>query len=327
VLSDSAARHPESSLEREALEGTRLSLQHEVARLTKHPDAAADGKAGAKLWRLIQQTRSSHEVLLSAAYFGRLVFRDAATGAETDIYIAQHAFDKGPVSVVDWRAPVGALFYAGIARRLNYQVRHGSTLDVHLDLKRRFDVSGCKLETIMDDVDYRGSDPSRMKAIREAARKRALVNLADDLGATRELQLKEIITTIQAEQDALIRAPLDRIIAVSGVAGSGKTSVAYHRLSFLAYHGVDPSKMLFLAPNHLFLAYARSIVPELGLGQMIHRTFTDWALSEVYVADGRLASKEARRQRDGHTYTLDSSIATRMDRARSDETSLDELRS
>lgn len=326
ALSDSALCHPESSLERDTLEETRRLLRQEVAALGKHANAAADGKAGADLWKLRQAMRHDLEELLQSAYFGRLVFRNAITGDETDIYIAHHAFNGGSAHVVDWRAPVGALFYAGIARRLDYQAKPGARISVNLDLKRRYVVDANTLEVITDDVDYRGSDPTRVKAIRERARKRAQENLAGDLGVSRDLQLKEIITTIQAEQDALIRAPVDRILAVSGVAGSGKTSVAYHRLSFLAYSGIDPSKMLFLGPNHLFLAYARSIVPELGLGQMIHSTFTDWALTEVYVEDGRLTSKEARRQREGHTYVLDFSTATKMDRARTDEVSLNELR-
>lgn len=325
TLSDAALGHPESSLEGETLCATLQSLQQAVARLSKHADAAADGKAGADLWRLQQETRHSYEELLQSAYFGRLVFRDPGSGKETDAYIAHHTFPREPAGIFDWRAPVGALFYAGIARKLDYITERGSKIAVNLDLKRRFDISGCALDSIVDDVDYRGSDPARMKAIRERARKRAQANLADDLGANRELQLKEIITTIQAEQDALIRAPLGRIIAVSGVAGSGKTSVAYHRLSYLAYHKVDPAKMLFLGPNHLFLAYAQSIVPELGLGQMVHSTFTDWALAQVYVEDGSLVGREARRRRDGHTYTLDSSIATKMDRARSDEAAFGDL--
>jgi len=325
VLSEEAESHPEATLELETLDATLEALESELERLSEHADAAADGKAGAAVWQLRQQYRERIKDLEESAYFGRLVFREDGADSDTDVYLSHHSLVGGPAQVLDWRAPAGALFYSGVARQLEYGTETGRRVTISLGLKRRLTISGNSLDSIADDVDYRGSDPSQLKALRERARRSSRRNLAGDLAKSRDMQLKDIITTIQAEQDALIRAPSESIVAVSGVAGSGKTSIAYHRLSYLAYHGTEPAKMLFLGPNNLFLSYAQSIVPELGLSAMKHSTYVDWALGQVYLADGRLFTREARRQRDAHTYAVDESVSTRLDRARGNEAEFADL--
>ena len=91
--------------------------------------------------------------------------------------------------------------------------------------------------------------------------------LAAELRSTGEVQLKNIIRTIQKEQNAIIRNTKDRILVIQGAAGSGKTSVALHRIAYLLYHdrkNLKSSDILILSPNSVFSDYISHILPELG---------------------------------------------------------------
>src|SRR5690606_23509827 len=93
-------------------------------------------------------------------------------------------------------------------------------------------------------------------------------------------RLRDIVSTIQAEQDEIIRAPKNTAMVIQGAAGSGKTTVALHRLAYLLYRYQEQmraERMIIFAPNAMFLDYISGVLPELGVGNVKQTTFADWA--------------------------------------------------
>ena len=95
--------------------------------------------------------------------------------------------------------------------------------------------------------------------------------LLEALSGKADTRLTEIITTIQAEQNRVIRADLNKPIIVQGAAGSGKTTIALHRLSYFIYRYRDrfePEQLMIIAPNHMFIGYIADVLPELGVDKI-----------------------------------------------------------
>ena len=108
--------------------------------------------------------------------------------------------------------------------------------------------------------------------------------LKAELGSSGEVQLKNIIRTIQKEQNAIIRNTEDRIMAIQGTAGSGKTSVALHRIAYLLYHdrkNLKSSNILILSPNSVFADYISHILPELGEENIREMSFDLFAYRDL----------------------------------------------
>lgn len=193
-------------------------------------------------------------------YFTRIDFSE--TGAEKQsYYIGKYGVLKQGTTesaVIDWRAPLANLYYSGQLGHVEYQAPDGR-VEGELSLKRQFDISGGVLRSIFD-TDIVSQD----------------AYLQNALNAMNGERLKEIVTTIQAEQNYVIRHPLKRSLAVQGVAGSGKTTIALHRIAYLLYAFGDqlrPQNMLILAPNPLFLNYIAGVLPDLGVEQVNQTTF------------------------------------------------------
>ncbi len=186
----------------------------------------------------------------AALCFGRI---DEAGPRGESWYIGRrHVEDpaRDPV-IVDWRAPVAAPFYRATA---------ANALDLHL--RRRFVIDGRELldlfEEIFDDPDHP-----------ELASSGGVADpLLAELERSRAGQLRDIVATIQAEQDIVIRAPLDRPVIVQGGPGTGKTAVGLHRAAFLLYEhrraALEGARVLVLGPNRLFLRYIGEVLPSLG---------------------------------------------------------------
>jgi DNA helicase II / ATP-dependent DNA helicase PcrA len=204
-------------------------------------------------------------ILSSTPYFGRVDFTEEDTGDEESIYVGRFGMTPEgayePV-VVDWRAPISALFYAGKLGKALYRAPMGS-IDVDILLKRQFIIKKAKLLGMFDTA----------------------VDVKDDilqmvLGANASDKLKDIIMTIQEEQDNLIRQPRDKTIVVNGVAGSGKTTIALHRVAYLLYNYRESmqDKVLILGPNSIFMEYISTVLPSLGEVGVKQKTFADFAM-------------------------------------------------
>jgi DNA helicase IV len=157
---------------------------------------------------------------------------------------------SGEPVVVDWRAPVATPFYR-------------ATIHDPLDLKlrRRFVLDGRRLVDLFDE-DF--TDP---ESLIQGGHGGVPDPLLAELGRARTGQMRDIVATIQAQQDEIIRAPLRRVIAVQGGPGTGKTAVGLHRAAFLLYEHrqlLQREKVLIVGPNRLFLEYISQVLPSLG---------------------------------------------------------------
>ncbi len=196
-------------------------------------------------------------------YFTRIDFTEQS-GTQHIYYIGKYGLsrtDDHEVQVVDWRAPVANLYYSGQIGPMHYVAPDGE-ISGELTLKRQIGIENGVLETIFD-TDVVSQD----------------AYLQSVLGAMTGDRLREIVTTIQAEQNFVIRHPLNRTLIVQGVAGSGKTTIALHRIAYLLYAFRDslrPDQMLILAPNPLFLNFIAGVLPDLGVDQVRQSTFALW---------------------------------------------------
>ena len=216
--------------------------------------------------RAVQNVRNM-ELAMLRPYFTRINFIEES-GEKNNYYIGKYGLmtpDYKDVVVVDWRSPVANLYYSGQVGPMHYVAPDGEVRG-ELTLKRQFGIENGELQTIFD------TDVVSQDAYLQAV-----------LGATTGDRLKEIVTSIQAEQNFVIRHPMNVSLVVQGVAGSGKTTIALHRIAYLLYafqEKLEPDHMLILAPNPLFLNFIAGVLPDLGVERVKQTTFlrfvSDW---------------------------------------------------
>ena len=202
-------------------------------------------------------------------FFGSVEFLyDGDESAETFyIGIGNFAEQTGSVPLIyDWRAPVSGLFYDYDKGEASYEAP-GGLMEGEILSKWQYKVrSGKMIYEFESDVKI---DDDILKR---------------ELGINSDVQLKSIVSTIQKEQNAIIRNTKDRILAIQGAAGSGKTSVALHRIAYLLYHDrerLKSSNVLILSPNSVFSDYISHILPELGEEHIREMSFDLFAYREL----------------------------------------------
>lgn len=213
-------------------------------------------------FKFIDRKLKELTILNSSPYFGRVDFEDEFD-AET-IYIGRFGLTKEedyePV-IIDWRSPVSALFYAGKLGKTTYKAPMGE-VETNVLSKRQFIIKKGTLVGMFDSaID-----------VKDEILQMVLSKSAGD-------KLKDIVMTIQAEQDNLIRQPRTQAIVVDGVAGSGKTTIALHRVAYLLYNyrNILEDKVLILGPNSIFIDYISMVLPSLGEVGVKQTTFKDFA--------------------------------------------------
>lgn len=226
-------------------------------------------------------------------YFGRIDFQENDQEVRP-LYIGKTGLESSSGSdplVIDWRAPVASLFYSftGGENTASYDAPDG-VIEGLVHLKRNLVIRKRLLQRVVDTYDRASGSTSAV----------ADEFLLYRLGENKDSKLRDIVSTIQAEQDRIIRAGRQTALLIQGVAGSGKTTVALHRLAYLLYQYRDQlraERMMILAPSRMFLDYISQVLPELGVGHIQQTTFEDWALA--LLADGSLslADETERRQR------------------------------
>ena len=197
-------------------------------------------------------------------YFGKVTFIEEGDDTNEQIYIGK--FGVIPDSsiepvVVDWRAPVSSLFYAGTLGKATYNSPEG-LVNTDIVERRQFIIKKAELQGMFDS---------------ELDIKDEILQIV--LSSNSSEKLKDIITTIQKEQDIIIRYPKGGVVAVNGVAGSGKTTIALHRVAYLIYNNRKAleNKVLILGPNNIFMEYISSVLPSLGEVAVKQETFQDFA--------------------------------------------------
>lgn len=227
-----------------------------------------------------EERKKRLEIARKEPYFGRLDFQELESGSAGDAPVKPLYIGKAGVAdkngkellVIDWRAPAASLFYSftGGDGPASYDSPDGEVLG-NVFLKRNFMIRGGEMLRMVDSY-TRGSEEGA------AATDEFLLYR---LGETKDNKLRDIVSTIQSEQDRIIRAERGKALFIQGVAGSGKTTVALHRLAFLIYQYADrmrADRMIIFAPNRMFLDYISGVLPELGVGDIGQTTFADWAM-------------------------------------------------
>ncbi|MBO5460937.1 MAG: AAA family ATPase [Ruminococcus sp.] len=207
--------------------------------------------------------------MMDSPFFGSVDFvYDGEDEAEPFyIGIANFAEGNGRLPLVyDWRAPVSSLFYDYDTGSASYEAP-GGTMEGEITSKRQYKIRNGKMIYEFE---------SDMKIDDDI--------LKQELGANSDVQLKNIVRTIQKEQNAIIRNTKDKILVIQGAAGSGKTSVALHRIAYLLYHDrerLNSSNVLILSPNTVFSDYISHILPELGEENIQEMSFDIFAYKEL----------------------------------------------
>ena len=215
------------------------------------------------------ELRRRFRKMMDSPFFGRVDFCYEGDDEPEIFYIgiANLAEENGGLPLIyDWRAPVSGLFYDFDKGPASYQAPLG---EIHGDIaaKWQYKIRGGKMiYEFESDVKI---DDEILKA---------------ELGSNGDVQLKNIIRTIQKEQNAIIRNTSDRIMVIQGAAGSGKTSIALHRIAYLLYHdrkNLKSSSVLVLSPNGVFSDYISHILPELGEEKIREMSFDLFAYKRL----------------------------------------------
>ena len=214
-------------------------------------------------------------------YFGRIDFKENGNFEET-IYIGKNGISNTKdveEIVVDWRAPVADLYYSGTSKESYYKSPKG-IIEGKLETKRKFLFNNDEIEKVFDEaIDQIMVSGEEGKELVDEFLK---INLEANTGK----KLKEVVSTIQKEQNEIIRWPKNLPIIVQGSAGSGKTTIALHRLAYLIYRYNENLKgedILVLAPNKLFLNYISDILPSLDVSEVKQNTFEYLMLSKLKI--------------------------------------------
>ena len=206
------------------------------------------------------------EKMALSPYFGRIDFLENGTAATEKIYvgIASLVDGQGLNMVYDWRAPVSGMFYDYELGPAGYQCGLGR-IEGRILLKRQYKIKNSQIDLVFD-TELRIEDEM----------------LQEILGRNADERMRTIVTSIQREQNRVIRDEGHRLLIVVGPAGSGKTSIALHRAAYLLYkerESIKAENILVFSPNWIFSEYISNVLPELGEENILQTTFQDYAVN------------------------------------------------
>lgn len=221
-------------------------------------------------------------------YFGRIDFLDETLQKEESLYIGRGGIAKDTTHqmVVDWRAPVANAYYENGLGECSYCAPDGRELPIRLDLKRTYEIDNGRL------IDYFDTEVIANDEL-----------LTKYLAKNKQAVLGEIIATIQKEQNDIIRKTPYHNIIVQGVAGSGKTTVAMHRISFILYNYAErfrPEDFYIVGSNRILLEYITGVLPDLdvyGIRQMtmeqlfVRLLYEDWDEQKYSILENTAATQ------------------------------------
>ncbi|PPV23633.1 helicase [Clostridioides difficile] len=209
------------------------------------------------------KVRDKINKIKDSPYFARIDFRLKDMDDESKYYIGRFAFDyEDELIILDWRSPIASMFYDYEIGKAGYDAPIG-WVDGEITRKRQFKIKNGKLEYALESS----------------------INIQDDilqkeLSHTSDEKMKSIISTIQKEQNQIIRNDKADTLIIQGVAGSGKTSIALHRIAFLLYRFKDKisaNNVIILSPNKVFGDYISNVLPELGEEPLCELSFENIA--------------------------------------------------
>ncbi|MGF7060205.1 RNA polymerase recycling motor HelD [Brassicibacter mesophilus] len=256
-----------------------LSIQKEMfEEITSTPVELWEVNDAAQLWYYQNEIeREGRKIILSESmvrklekmqfspYFGRIDFKENGEDKAESFYIGIGSIlesDTHDYMVIDWRAPVSSMFYDYEVGKAEYKSPN-STIEGNLTLKRQYKIENGKMLYMLN---------SSLKIDDEI--------LQEILSKNVDNKMKSIVTSIQLEQNRVIRDEKNHVMVVQGPAGSGKTSIALHRIAYLLYRyqkSMNPKNIVIFSPNSVFNDYISTVLPELGEENMFQTTFVDYA--------------------------------------------------
>ncbi|WP_325175523.1 HelD family protein [Paenibacillus sonchi] len=207
--------------------------------------------------------------LLQTPYFGRVDFLEDHHPEALACYIGVHAFaeeDSQENVIYDWRSPIASMFYDFNAGKAGYSAPSGEVAG-EITLKRQYSIKNSELEYMIESSMNINDDV-----------------LQKELSQTSDEKMKNIVATIQKEQNVIIRNESAHELIIQGVAGSGKTSVALHRVAYLLYRykeTLTSQNILIISPNKVFSDYISNVLPELGEEKIRELSFDELASAEL----------------------------------------------
>ena len=218
----------------------------------------------ASIYRFASEKVDSLKRLLKSPYFGRIDFLEDGENSADKIYIGMSSLsteDTMEMLIYDWRAPISSMFYDFEIGPSGYTCPAGM-IEGQMLLKRQYKIENSDI-AYMFDSSLNINDTM----------------LQEILGKSTDTRMRTIVTSIQKEQNTVIRNSRDRILIVEGPAGSGKTSIALHRAAYLLYSfrdTISSENILIFSPNHVFEDYISHVLPELGEENIRRSTFADF---------------------------------------------------
>ena len=212
--------------------------------------------------------------MLNNAYFARIDFDDGTEAIP--VYIGIASLQSGDdFYVYDWRAPISSMFYNCEVGDASYTISTGEKIAGKITLKRQYKISSDEIKEVFD------TDIQIIDNI-----------LKNILSANASNKMKNIVNTIQKEQNEIIRKNDVDILIVQGPAGSGKTSIAMHKIAYLLYaerDKINNTNVMILSPNEIFNNYISDVLPEIGEDNVVQATFYEFAKS--YITEFHISTK------------------------------------
>lgn len=223
-----------------------------------------------ELWRIADRKKlhiSNLKTSLNKPYFARIDFTSEEDGKTSSIYIGKNGVTKDTdIVVTDWRAPISSLYYDAEVGDCSFEAPDG-TIKGNMSLKRQYEIENGKLQDYFD-VDLVSQDSLLQKY----------------LNSNNDARLKSIVSTIQKEQNDVIRRKISDNIIIQGVAGSGKTTIALHRIAYLVYNyikNINQNQYLVVGPNSVFLKYIKSVLPDLDVDGVKQCTYEEFVKNYI----------------------------------------------
>lgn len=213
---------------------------------------------------IIREAKRIDKLILSP-YFGRIDFNETGASNTQNIYLGIHAFEDEENKenlIYDWRAPISSMFYDFESGPAYFTAPMG-VIEGDISLKRQYRIVRSEMEYMIE---------SAMNINDEVLQK--------ELSRSSDEKMKNIVATIQKEQNRIIRDENAKVLIIQGSAGSGKTSIALHRVAFLLYRfkqELNSRNILILSPNKVFGSYISNVLPELGEENILEMSFEEMA--------------------------------------------------
>lgn len=269
-------RREKDKLKKDAIETQRelwndlgsISIENGLEQLSEFMSFMDVMKHQKRSHEFTEKLKDKYEKMIESPYFGRIDFTEDNEVDTQNCYIGlSNLIDEDyDFLVYDWRAPISSMFYDYEIGQASYDCPEG-LISGEITKKRQYKIKDGKIEYMFDSN----------------------LNIEDDvlqelLGKNSDEKMKTIVTTIQREQNQVIRNEDYKNLIVQGSAGSGKTSIALHRIAYLLYRHKDKitsKNIIIFSPNNIFNDYISNVLPQLGEDNICQTTFKDYMHQEL----------------------------------------------